>query len=486
MIRPMPMLALVLVLVLALGACAQDAGPPALPGPTFEYSDRVGSSNVSESYLLERIHGQWAHNLGVVMGRLWMGAEPVNISTKTWPDNRTVVVGYDCGTPMRVTFKNLAYDPELSKIVYGKTVIDHTVPTELPGHAYLYDLTESAEPGKFNQTDSVTLEQTRSVTLTHSTDFNVTASSETTVGGSFAGVGVEEKITLATGLAFHDEEQRAQSESTSRTESHSFDVDLPAAEATLIVLDSTQVQSSTPFSLDAVASFAVRIKLGNHCAVSYPSADFSAWLVRGGCWITDAGCVGSKRENLDWCPPASARAHALPWAFIAADGCSFEFESVERLDQWLRGVHERWPGMGRVGPWVHSQCFGSAPCHGAYAALQDPDLRRVQLSGTQHRVYEDAIRETVQNVTGQDLDELLREHSAHDCDEARETCGSDPLPPQLGYDSPEARSQFEPHPDLDLFATEVLYLADGLRAGGLADADAAAARIIAAKIGGQG
>ena len=50
-----------------------------------------------------------------------------------------------------------------------------------------------------------------------STDFNVTAQSETTVGGTFAGVGVEEKITLATGLSFKDEQARAESESKSQT-----------------------------------------------------------------------------------------------------------------------------------------------------------------------------------------------------------------------------------------------------------------------------
>ena len=465
----------VLIAIMAfavLAACSQTPVPapeaqPA-PGPMFERSDafvayeQVGSGNVSEAYLLERIHGNWAHNLGVVMGHLWVNSTVSSISTKTWPDDYKVRISYHCGNETVVTFKNLAYDPELSAIVYGKTTIAQTVPTELGGHSYLYDLSNSSEPGSFNQTDTVTLEQTRSVTLTHSTDFNVTASSETTVGGSFSGIGVEEKITVATGLSFHDEQQKAQSESQSRTESHSFDVALPPFEATLIVLDTSEVQSSTPFAMNAIASWAPEIFVESYCEVSYPSDEFDHWLTTSGCWLTDHGCSGNKDANIDWCAPHggyNVPGHD-PAAFINSAGCALNFESLDRLRQFFLGVHERWPGMGRWGAWLYAVCYKSSSCHAAFNALSSVELRRVQLTGTQHRTYENAIKETVTNVTGQDLDDVISKHSAAECDPATETCG---LGGNLtiGFDEPPPNYR---DPVLDRIIERSVYLWNGLQA----------------------
>ena len=77
------------------------------------------------------------------------------MSTKTWPDNYTVVVQYNHGScdDLKIQFRDLAYDPERSDISYGKTKIAQQANTELSGHAYLYDLTDSSEPGHFEQTD---------------------------------------------------------------------------------------------------------------------------------------------------------------------------------------------------------------------------------------------------------------------------------------------------------------------------------------------
>ena len=44
--------------------------------------------------------------------------------------------------------------------------------------------------------------------------------------------------------------------------------------------------------------------------------------------------------------------------------------------------------------------------------MQDPDDRRVQLSGTQRRVYEDTTKTSITNVTGEDLDKVQEQHGA--------------------------------------------------------------------------
>ena len=432
-LRRIPALAAVLVLALAFAACQRDVAP-AEPNPStvdFLYSTELAkaeavqdglssSRNVSEAYLLERIHADWAHQLAIVMGHLWYKSPPKYVSTRTWPDDHKVTVGYaECDTSLVVTFKALAYDPERSSISYGETTVHSSNPVELPGHSYLYDLTESEEPGQFSQEDTITLEQSRSTTLSKTTDFNVTASSSTKVGGTLAGVGLEETINIATGLDFKTEKSQAQAESMARTETHSFSITLPPLRATLITLDTTEVASSTPFRIYAVATFAPEIKIGDHCAINYPSKEFQQWQIDAGCWITDEGCYGTHKANLDWCP---AKKSDAPWLYISRDGCKVSFESIDRVDEFLRGVHERWPGMGRWGAWVYARCFHHSDCHAAYEALKDAERRRINLIGTQHRTYENAIEERVANVTGQDLSSVLMEHSAKSCDPVEESC----------------------------------------------------------------
>ena len=61
----------------------------------------------------------------------------------------------------------------------------------------------------------------------------------------------------------------------------------------------------------------------------------------------------SQEANLDWClPPKGAGSAEIN--LINGGGCTFGFDSVDRVDEWLRGVHERWPGMGRwAGNWIY-------------------------------------------------------------------------------------------------------------------------------------
>ena len=109
--------------------------------------------------------------------------------------------------------------------------------------------------------------------------------------------------------------------------------------------------------------------------------------------------------------------------------------------------------------------------HAAYEALKDPDQRRIRLTGVQHRVYEDSIREVVDNVTGEDLDQILKDHSAEDCDPLARTCGTgpaldlprhDPPDPELDrVDLPTAADP-EPDPELDRVAERTAYLSDAL------------------------
>ena len=103
-----------------------------------------------------------------------------------------------------------------------------------------------------------------------------------------------------------------------------------------------------------------------------------------------------------------------------------------------------------AGGWIYT-CRISGQCHAAYEALKDPDQRRIRLTGIQHRVYEDSIREVVDNVTGEDLDQILKDHSAEDCDPLARTCGLGAEVLDLPVHEPE-------DPELDRVASRTAYL----------------------------
>ena len=322
-------------------------------------------------------------------------------------------------------FDGLHYDPELSQVTYGDTKIAQELSAQLAGHAYLYDLTGSSEPGHFAQTDTVSLEQSRSTTVTRGMDFNTTVSSEQKISGGFAGASMEASLTETMGLDLKTETQKAMSESTARTEEHQFDVALPPYEATLIDLESTQVHSSTPFSVDGVPDWKTTITLNEPCDVSYPSKEAGARWASGQSWIWAHGNLTTTK-----CWGESPGDDHYPELF-RIKACQISFDSIDRLAQMLAGVHERWPGMATVNhaayPNDYTGWIDEAANHHTksayYGPLRHPDDRRVVLSGIQTRVYEDAIKQTVRNVTGEDVDRVLADNSATSCDTTEETCG---------------------------------------------------------------
>ena len=105
------------------------------------------------------------------------------------------------------------------------------------------------------------------------------------------------------------------------------------------------------------------------------------------------------RDNLDWC-------HIIPeghegykdhgegdFSLIAYDGCDLSFgadgSAIEETEEVFQGTHVRWPGFAKYGYQNGGFIAHNRPeaVKDAFDAMQDPDDRRVQLSGTQRRVY---------------------------------------------------------------------------------------------------
>lgn len=394
----------------------------------------AGDADVSEAYLMEHIHANWAKNIVNLFDHVYTQCGIKSVNTHNWPNDNTVTVYMQSKDgklaplePYTVKFSNVHYDPELTSFNYGKTQISQQLPAELSGHAYLFDLTKDEAGGTFEQTDSVTLEQHRETSISKSVEMNYTLSSETTIGGSFYGVSLEEKLTATFGKAFKEEESQAEGESKSKTEEHKFDVELEPLKATLVTLESVEVHSSTPFTIDGVPDWEVEIRIPRACLpdpyIEYVAGEgakyngkYNQWWQWGPMWFTHP-------DNLDWCRSKDKEAHGPPdlrAANIDYSGhCTLTFgkdgSAIEELVQLFTGKHVRWPGMHAYGfkdGWVEHSHYCHDDCRDSWHGMHEPEYRHLELTGTQHRVYEDTIKETISDVTGQDLDAVAREHSA--------------------------------------------------------------------------
>ena len=400
-------------------ASESDATPDNVPyvrSPQFiaQRAAYAQTGDVSEAYLMEHIHAKWAHDIVVIFDDLLNSCGVSEVSTHSWPNDATVRIKQPTRNGVwTVKFENVHYDPDLTNIKYGKTKISEEIPNELPGHSYLFDLTKSEAGGSFQQADSVTLERHRDTTITHSVDMNYTVSSETTIGGEYVGVSMEEKLTATFGEAFHDETTTAQGESTAKTESHEFDVELEPLKATLVTLQTVDVHSSTPFDVNGVADWRFTIHIpGTVCpGTSFPTEEYYRWFYRGPRYFAD-------HDNLDVLKCLIPK-DEFQYFVIKDTGCTLTFgahddSGVTSIDEMLHGKDPRWPGMEKFGAdkgWIESKHPHAGTLDTFRRAIGSDD-RRLQLNGIQRRAYENTTRETITDVTGEDLDQVARDHSA--------------------------------------------------------------------------
>ena len=107
---------------------------------------------------------------------------------------------------------------------------------------------------------------------------------------------LEEKLTATFGQAFKDETSQAEGESSAHMTSHTFDVPLPPLEATLVLLESVEVHSSTPFNVNGVADWQVDIHIPNAACYGFVSGTndphYLEWYRHGAAWTTDRDNLG--------------------------------------------------------------------------------------------------------------------------------------------------------------------------------------------------
>lgn len=346
---------------------------------------------VTEDYLLLQIHRNFARRMGPVWDNMWgwCGGSTI-IDSSQWPDHKIIDVEQN-NHHMKVGFTALGYDPQLSSFEYGKPS-DNVAEKTLIGHDYIYDLRNSSFAGDFSQTDEVTLARDRSVQVTHGITMNASVSSETKISGAYAGIGLEETINASFGIEKSTEEQKAQSESKSVTESHTFNVKLPKGKITRIYLTTGATHQSREVSMRAVADWTVEFYLGQPCTFS------ASWWYGAGQYI-----LNKNNPQITACWNID-----FPWQDQANAGWGRQFETpckvtipLDELEAALTGKHADWQGL--VGLW---EKLYSTTRSSAMAAL-DSVNREVNVSGVETLIFDHEIVEKVEQITSDDVDTLV-------------------------------------------------------------------------------
>lgn len=363
--------------------------------------------SVTEDYLLLQIHRSFAKRMAAVWDNMWMwcgGGSSVDSSQ--WVDHRTIEVNQN-GHIIKMGFDALGYDPELSSFEYGKASAN-VQEAPLKGHDYLYDLRGSSEDGKFTQTDEVTLDRERSVSVTHGIEMNASIASETKISGSYAGIGLEETIKAEFGVSKTEEEQRAESESKSVTESHTFDVGLPAGQITRIYLTTGNTHQTREVVLHGVADWTAEFWLPQPCTFA------PTWWYSVGQHVLNKNNPQVHRcWNTDY-PGSQAKANE-GWGKQFEKPCKVTVP-LDEIEAMLQGKHADWQGL--VGVWDKLYSTTKAK---AQAAL-DPLNREVNVHGLETLTFDREIVEKVEKVNAEFKVDAL-DDGAILCDEGSVTCG---------------------------------------------------------------
>ena len=278
---------------------------------------------------------------------------------------------------LSTTFKHAGFDPALSTWRYGDTRILNDEIAPVAGHSFLFDNRHHNEPLEVDTSESVTYGQTRSTRTDHEVTDDLSVSSKTgvTIGGEAEGAKLEEEVTVTLGITDKQETEKAQGESTDRTDTQAVKTDVVPYGATLAVIKSPNVTSLTPFAINGI--WESPLTLGFNSA-AFNSSDAIRELSE------------SKRATSSTYHGPSYGIPTVTW--------SIEFTS---WDDWLEAI----TGVNTDFPHSNTQL---CPAH--IATLNNPETRRLQWSGTQHRTYQESAEYSYSDVTDGDVDGIIERY----------------------------------------------------------------------------
>ena len=276
-----------------------------------------------------------------------------------------------------VTFDYKGLDPLTSQWTYGETKVGHQTSEDIEGAAYLLDNTQHADHLTFSQDETINLHQERSASL--STEISVDIGSKTTgtIGGDAEGAKLEQEVSASLGIKTDTTE--AESESKDQTTTRHIETEVAAYEATLVTIETSRVQSATPFTARGQWLAGVTIRTGQGVMSAFPGSLYYPW------WEL----CGYTAHEMD-----TVRGHYG----------QYQWKTWDEFLQTFTGYNTETPTFTRSH--ISQDVLEAA---GALDSPTEP-YRWISLAGTQRRDYQAGAKVTIADVTGQDLDELVAKH----------------------------------------------------------------------------
>ena len=282
---------------------------------------------------------------------------------------------------IRITFGTTSWSPINSQWTYGKTQILKQTEQELGGSAYLLNNHGNEDPLTFSQDEEVTLEQTRSTSTDKEISVDIGVKTTASIGGDNVGAKLEQEVSATLGIK--TDVATAEEESKSTTTTRHIETEVSPGRDSLVTINAPTVSSQTPFTMSAA------------WVPEYVRLEANPFNVRSG----KNGCAA----DLGW--PNIDNRDCDTVGNCANYHVQFKWDDFLAL---IGGFNTDYPNFDY-------QC-----CTVAKSNVEDPARRWVSMSGTQHRTYQNAATVTITDVTGQDLDELIKKH---DIDESHQITG---------------------------------------------------------------
>ena len=394
-----------LAAVLFAASCAGNTVPPPTPEPPLRVPEEgvVPMSFMLKAAQADFVRGPFNTWFTECAGSYFTGALKYYLKTTDWrKDNMTFTTLSDPGTIL-ITFTGIsagksAFDPALSTWIYGKTTVTSNTDGEIGGSAYLLDNSRNDTVLDFSQDEEIDLHQERSTSTGTEISLDVGSKTTGTVGGDAAGAKLEVEVSAAFGVK--TDTTTAESESTDTKTSRHIATTVEPARSTLASITASNIVSHTPFDANLVWESGITVR-----------AATSGWI------DLTSDCTKTLIDN-------DAVTYEGDWK-EGRGYVTITWDSWDEFSSMVNGVNVDWP--------TYTCPSGNAwRCSlSGVALINDPANRHVIMSGVQSRIYQGSAEVSIVDVTGQDLDALVKKHGI---DDDHVVTGNSQLP---GFNEPQ-------------------------------------------------
>ena len=271
---------------------------------------------------------------------------------------------HNLGPYASVTFTNARWDPTYSEITYGTKRIAQDVKLSDQGKTKVIQ-NDSDAFVNVTYTESEALTNAFSTSVTHGLTLDMTTSSETKVGGEYAGVSAEETISVEFGVETTDEERREESQEGTSQASINIDFDAEPHQYYLVTITKENQTSYQPFSINGVMDFDIEIDMPGN---------------------------GGGRADRHY------------------PGNRVRVQGIQGYEQFVRGFDTNYPKM--AGFYGQAQSRTTA----CISYVLDPQHRRIQVSGVHQATLDSNADYHVENL-GTELPPHLANLPVHDAND---------------------------------------------------------------------